>query len=654
MSGEDDTGAQRPHAATLSDRSAYELMARQAPVGIFYTDPQGHCQFVNDAWCELAGIAREQALQSGWANALHPDDRERVFSEWREFAEQGGSFLSEYRFLRPDGVVVWLLGQAVEVEHKTGYVGTVVDITARKATEAALEENRVALQRSEERWQLALEGSRDGVWDWNVLTGEDFFSKSWKALFGFEDHEVAHHVDEFVKRVHPDDLDGVWRDVERYFRRETPEYQREFRMLHRDGSVVWVLNRGVAVFDVDGKPVRMVGTIVDITEHKRSEAELSVAKEAAEVANRAKSAFLATMSHELRTPMTGVLAAAELLRASELNADQEEVLAMVLEGGRQMVDLVDDVLHLSRIEAGRIELEKASVAVREMIEATLRSLHAPARQRGFSMDFSVAEEVPEHVMMDRRRVSQVITNLVVNAIKYSGADAVEIAVSVTNDEANASRLHFEVKDGGVGIPESQLSTIFAPFEQADLHTARTNGGTGLGLHVARSLVNAMAGKLDVRSQVGSGSTFWFDLPFESASAPVDPTPEHSGDSSQLGLRVLIADDNSLNRRAIARLLKRWGCEVFEAANGQVALGVIEEAGVDVVLMDIDMPVMDGVTAAHQIRSKETGGARIPIVALTADAFFGSSGRATDSFDEVLSKPVDWSELNRMLQSFLSR
>lgn len=367
----------------------------------------------------------------------------------------------------------------------------------------------------------------------------------------------------------------------------------------------------------------------------RHEAEAQLAE-----ASRAKSAFLATMSHELRTPMTGVLAAAELLRDSGLDDDQREALDMVQTAGEQMVALIDDVLDISRIEAGRIVLDLKPVNLADAVRAPLRSLSAAATRKGLKLEQLFAADVPERAITDRKRLAQILTNLVANAIKFTRRGSVTIAVSHESSEERQPWLTFEVRDTGVGIAPDQLEAVFAPFEQVDSSRARSAGGAGLGLHIARSLAEVLGGTLGVESKVGEGSLFRLRLPFR--AAPDEPMrTSQPPPRAKLQSCVLVAEDNALNRRALVRLLRRWGCTVHQASDGAEALEVARAEAPDVVLMDINMPGVDGHTAARTLR-EETPSMRL--VALTADAFFED----VEAFDLKLTKPVDWDLLHQTL------
>ncbi len=380
------------------------------------------------------------------------------------------------------------------------------------------------------------------------------------------------------------------------------------------------------------------------TEHSLEQArrEADALRKRAEEASGAKSAFLATMSHELRTPMTGVLAAAELLDKTPLTPDQAEALEMVLEGGRQMVTLVDDVLDISRIEAGHVDLMLEPVIPEKLVVETLRPLQGAAQRKGLTLRHRVDGALPASMALDKKRVRQVLNNLTANAIKFTDEGCVTVTLRQQPGETGPAWLRIEVEDDGIGVDPETAEQLFAAFTQGDTSASRRHGGAGLGLHIARSLVEAQGGRIGVQSRAKGGSTFWFELPVQHAEVPKS-TPRANFDAPTLTTRVLLVDDNHLSRHAIQRLLQRWGCTVVEASDGHEALRRVD-VGTDLVLMDINMPGLDGPTTAQAIRETPSL-AHVPIVALTADVFFRNR---EGLFDLVLTKPVDWDALRNTL------
>ncbi len=372
---------------------------------------------------------------------------------------------------------------------------------------------------------------------------------------------------------------------------------------------------------------------------------LRQAQRAAEEASASKSDFLATVSHELRTPMSGVIGLTDMLSDTALTAEQAELTVSVRQCAKSLLAIVDDVLDLSKAESGRLELERAVFSPRDPVSDVLRMLSARAREKGIQLRANVEANVPDRMVGDPLRVRQVLYNLVGNALKFTERGSVEIRVGVDRRFDDRVEVWYEVQDTGIGIPSQTVRKLFQPYTQADRSTAREFGGFGLGLAISKRLVEAMGGSITVTSKPGAGSKFWFVLPFElETSRPAaESVPEMAGEVRPAQpLRVLVAEDNLVNQRITRHLLEKLGHEVQLAGNGAGAIQAWREGRFDVILMDCQMPELDGFEATRRIRSLEAeqGGRRTPIIAMTANAM------ATDreaclaaGMEDHLAKPV---------------
>jgi signal transduction histidine kinase/ActR/RegA family two-component response regulator len=381
---------------------------------------------------------------------------------------------------------------------------------------------------------------------------------------------------------------------------------------------------------------------------RRSEEQLRVAKDAAESANRAKGSFLANISHELRTPMNAILGMTDLALAEEISPGVRDSLQTVKESADVLLSLLNEILDFSRIEAGKFSLDSHPFSLRATLDETMKSLAVKARQKGLDLSCRVPPEAPDTLQGDRVRLRQVLVNLLGNAIKFTDRGSVTLEIGVNSRSPADAELQFTVEDTGIGISREDQERIFAPFAQADSSTTRGYGGTGLGLSIADSIVQMMGGRFSVESEPGRGSLFCFTAKFPLAAALPGPQAAPAPTVQQAAprsLRILVAEDTPANQKLVLRILAKRGHQVEIAENGALAVDLSQTRPFDAILMDVQMPVMDGLQATAAIRSLEPKPSRVPIIAMTAYAMKGDQQRCLDAgMDAYLAKPVSSREL----------
>lgn len=650
------TERQRVEAVLRTREESFRLLVNYSPVGIFQTDSQGNCLFVNPKWVEMTGLSLEQAQGTGWSNALHPDDSKLVFQQWYSAAQTGREFLLEYRFLTPQGKVTWVRGSAVAISDRagevTGYLGTVTDVSDRKFAEEALLQNSIIL-RSIIDSTPDIVFVKDAQGRYVVVNAAVFrwFSEPIGTIIGKNDTEIFEP--KTAQRI-------IAADQKIMTTGESLTYE---EVLPENGMMITFLTTKFPWRDANGQIIGVMGISHDISDRKQVENELQKAKVAAEAANKAKSIFLANMSHELRTPLNAILGFSQLLQYSpNLSQEEQESIYLIMESGEHLLTMINQVLDLSKLEAQRTTLTETSFDLIRFLNDLDDMFQFKANLKGLQLIFDYSDHLPQYIKADEVKLKQVLINLLSNALKFTEEGGVSVRVATmirqsfvisnadkqrTNNNGQTT-LYFEVEDTGLGIAADELEQLFQPFVQTKTGI-QSQQGTGLGLAISKQFVKLMGGNLSVSSEVGRGSIFKFDIQISEVAVKCVETPELPRqvialEPNQPSYRILVVDDRWDNRRLLFKLLSPLGFAVQEASNGQEAIEVWSSWDPHLIFMDMRMPVMDGYEATQQIKATIKGQATA-LVALSASNFeekqavIGSIG-----FDDFIRKPFREKEL----------
>ncbi|WP_167399121.1 PAS domain S-box protein [Ectopseudomonas oleovorans] len=638
----------------------------------------GFFRSVNPAFTRTLGWSEEELLARPLVDFVHPEDVARTHAQI-ELIAQGRSTLDfENRYHCKDGSWRWLAWKALPQPGGLMFC-TAHDTTAQHlAAEQLRSLNSELEQRIEERSQALLDlhakkeeirAVLDHLLECVVTIDEHGVVRSVnpaiEPLLGYHPEElIGRNISCLMAPPQRDEHDGY---LEHYLRTGVKHiigFSREVSARHRDGHAV-DLELSVSEYSAHGERF-FIGTLRDIREQKALIASLTQAREGAEQASRAKSAFLATMSHEIRTPMNGVVGLIDVLAQDHLPPYQADLIKAIRESSSNLLGVIDNILDFSRIEAGKLEIERAPLQLAELVDNLCNTLKPLASSQGVTLTHTIAPGIPQWVTSDAMRLRQILYNLLGNAIKFSSGRSDrpgQIVVQAPLVNRQPLRLAIRVADNGIGIAPEHLDNLFSPFTQAETSTTRRFGGSGLGLAICQRLVELLDGEIRVASTLGSGTLFNVELPLEPAVAPTPVEgPATTGDESLASRpepdapsrrHILVVEDDTLSRKVIQLQLALFGYRFDMASNGAEALAMWRAGDYDLILSDLHMPEMDGYQLAERIRGEETGRRRTPILALTANALRGEAARAHDAgMDEYLTKPIRLTTLRAALERWL--
>jgi two-component system, sensor histidine kinase and response regulator len=649
----DITEIKRAETKLKEQEELYRLLTERSFAGIYVTQ-NGVFKYLNNNAIAYTGYTLEEIVGKNPNELVHLEDIKRQAQDARDMIKGLRTTPYEFRIITKQGQIRWLMEMVVPFvyENRPAILANCMDVTAQKRAEEVRRER-------EERFRTILENMEDGYFELDLAGRLTFFNKTVTHFLGYDGDEAQGM--EFSNIVAPQDKKRLFEVFHRIYETGESSKLTEWQILRKNGEGAYVEAIISLIRDGQGNPVGFRGVGRDVGERKTVEEALHRAKEAAEAANRAKSEFLANMSHEIRTPMNAILGMAELLSETPLTRDQQKYVQIFRDAGENLLTLINDILDLSKVEAGQVTLEAVPFDLGETIERTGEILGMRAGDKGLDLVCHIQPDIPMDVIGDPLRLRQIITNLIGNAVKFTEAGEILLEVKAA-PQANAisdERIDvvFSITDTGIGIPVDKVDSIFDKFTQADTSTSRKYGGTGLGLAITRYLVELMGGKLSVRSELGMGSVFSFTirLPRQREAQP----REESAPFDLRHVSILVVDDNATNRLIVREFLAPGGATVAEAANGKEGLRLMHEAfdagePYRLVILDHQMPVMDGMEMARRIKDDPDLRTAVLILLTSLHRTEDAENAKQLGFVQILFKPIKRADLREAVTQALGR
>ena len=636
----------------------YRVLVEQAQDIIYNVDEEGYFRYVNTIGIHKFGYTEDGIIGKRYIEFIPEEDIPKEFEYYTNVKEEGlKSDYHEFRVKSKNGEIIWLGQNVNRVENEDGsFYFTVVarDITKRKYTEKALELAKLKMQKSEVKYRSIIENMDLGLMEVDnngkILMVYDKFNE----MLGYESGELIGKpanetllVEGFKEVLEEEDAN----------RKEGKNGVYEVKIKRKDGEEIWVLISGAPFYNEKGEVAGSIGVHYDITDRKKLEEELEIARRKAVKAQQAEKAFLANMSHEIRTPLNAIIGMSHLLMDTKLDEEQQDYLEALSSSTDILKSLISDILDISKIDAGSLDVQHKAFDIHKSIDQLITTFSLQVKDQEIAYTSEIDPKLDYMVYSDPQLLNQVLLNLLSNAQKFTKEGRVDLSVKIVDETAERVTLKFGVKDTGIGIYKEDLQIIFNEFKQANAEIRNKYGGTGLGLSISNQLTKLLGGELKVDSTVGQGSNFYFTLNLKKAKGKIE-TISAIGKIEKLDIennKILIVEDNKMNLKYITSLLKKWKLEYEVCTNGQEACDLTDVKKFDLIFMDLQMPIMDGFEATQVIRSRNNQNKGIPIVALTASTFLSKKRLALKAgMSDFLSKPFTPNQLFEMISKFLSK
>lgn len=649
----DKTALLKAQAESQEINEEYKFILDSIKIGVWDWSIETNKLVWSDLMYSIFDFDIENKVNSydDYKESLHPDDVEKVGSGIaRVLNTPGEEFDSIFRIIKKNGLISHIRAVSKAYRDKSGIATRMVGLNWDVTDEVRIEEERKELA---EKYELILNSTEIGVWDWdfrtNILTWNDTMHKLFDVQSGTEDLFA-----EYQKRLHPDDSEEMQNNLDKIMSGELDNYESEYRIIINDNDIKFLKAITNIEKDDSGNTTRIYGINLDISEVKEYELQLIDAKEKADTANRAKSTFLANMSHEIRTPMNAILGFSEILYANNKDEKNQDYIRGIIKSGNSLLSLINDVLDFSKIEANKMTLNYNLVDIKRIVDDIDRIFEFTTSKKGIQYYSNIQEGIPQFLIMDEGKIKQVLINLLGNAVKFTDQGEVKLEVNYlfnTNDTSKLSVILI-VQDSGIGISKDKQSSVFNAFEQEEDNDSRKYEGTGLGLSIVKSIVDLHSGTIEIVSELGEGSKFIITIPNVSISLmspeQINKMARDEFNSFDLSEKnILFAEDIESNRNVVKGFLSTTKLNLLFANNGQEALEIAKNNRIDLAFVDMHMPVMDGMTMAN-LWMKDENLKDIPMVALTAEVYNQEKQEKNNYFKGYLTKPVRAEEIYKAI------
>lgn len=616
---------------------------------------EGYFVKINKAFTEFLGYTEKELTSNLFINYVHPDDVSKTLEELNNLKNGENTFSFGNRYFKKNGEIMWLQWIATINTQTKVIFGIARDITQIKITQDKLALNEKLLNESQRMAKI-------GSWDYDITTHELIWSDEMYNIFEIEKHSNGILYNKFLERL---TFEGIG-----YIKKLTDEainnkksYEIEHIITLPNKKTKWILGIGEPIVNKNGEVIRLRGNAKDITARKERDIAIKD-KEFAELANQAKSDFLTNMSHEIRTPLNGIIGFSDLLLKTDLDTNQTVYMSNINESGNLLLDIINDILDFSKIESGKFEMQREIVEIKVLTNQIIDLFRSHSIKKNISLRVVLDPNIPEFIFADAVRLKQILINLIGNAIKFTPFGEVILKIEETKNIKNKfSTLLFSVIDTGIGIKEENLAKIFQSFVQEDISTNKRFGGTGLGLSISNKILEKNKSKIEVKSTLGEGSTFYFKISFKICEGPVykpsnievieEKIVEESSKFNKI-LNILIVEDNKINMLLCKKMtqLTLPNSTIFEAENGQIALDILANETIDLLLLDIQMPVKNGYETTLEIRQNKSL-KNLPIIALTAGILSTEKEKCLEyGMNDYISKPYKIEQLKEVINKYI--